>query len=200
LQAHTKSDEGAQRTPNKDWTELDADKPRIEEWKIRRKTQTELAGTQRQRRHKEAADLYTLEPPAQPLQAHGGLTKTRSSLLRQSRTGAIGLRGFLFGRQVPGVPTPLCQCGRAPETVAHLVLKFSDPKLEDGRSQLRDRHALMKALGNRLDAARMVAWLLKVGRLQEYRLAVELEQEEAEEDPGEDRRDKKSGAPREKRT
>jgi hypothetical protein len=42
----------------------------------------------------------------------------------------------------------------------------------------------MKALGNRLDAARIVAWLLKLERLQEYRLAVELEQEEAEEDAG----------------
>jgi hypothetical protein len=195
LQAHTRSNEGAQPTPNKDWTELDADEPTIEEWKTRRKTQTELADTQRPRRHKEAADLYTLEPPAQPLQAHGGLTKAKSSLLTQSRTGAIGLRGFLFKRRVPGVPTPLCHCGKAPETVAHMVLKCSDPKLEDGRPQLRDRHALMKALGNRLDAARIVAWLLKLGRLQEYRLAVELEQEEAEEDAGVHTKKRKKGRP-----
>jgi hypothetical protein len=195
LQAHTRSNEGAQPTPNKDWTELDADKPTIEEWKTRRKTQTELADTQRPRRHKEAADLYTLEPPAQPLQAHGGLTKAKSSLLTQSRTGTIGLRGFLFKRRVPGVPTPLCHCGKAPETVAHMVLKCSDPKLEDGRPQLRDRHALMKALGNRLDAARIVAWLLKLGRLQEYRLAVELEQEEGEEDPGVHTKKRKKGRP-----
>lgn len=65
--------------PNKDWTELDADKPTIEEWKVRRKTQTELADTQRPRRYKEAADLYTLVPLAQPLQAHEGLTKARSA-------------------------------------------------------------------------------------------------------------------------
>jgi hypothetical protein len=76
-----------------------------------------------------------------------------------------------------------------------MVLKCSDPKLEDGRPQLRDRHALMKALGNRLDAARIVAWLLKLGRLQEYRLAVELEQEEAEEDAGVHTKKRKKGRP-----
>lgn len=83
--------------------------------------------------------------------------------------------------------------------MAHLVLKYPDPKLEDGRPQLRDRHALMKALGNRLDAARIVAWLLKLGRLQEYRLVVELEQEEAGKDPGEDRRNEDQGPPRRKK-
>lgn len=79
------------------------------------------------------------------------------------------------------------------------MLKCSDPKLENGRPQLRDRHDLMRALGNRMDEMWIVAWLLKFGRLQEYRLAVELEQEEAKEDPGENRKDKDPGAPRKKR-
>jgi hypothetical protein len=185
LQAHARdneqqrSGEGVQRAPDTEWVKLSADVPTIEEWKIRRARQAEQANALRPRRHKEAADLYMLEPPAQPLQAHEGLTKARSSLLTQARTGAIGLKGFLFKRRVPGVPTPLCRCGGAPETVAHLVLRCPDRELAAGRPQLRDRHALMRALGNHSDAARIVAWLMGLGRLKEYRLAVELEREEA---------------------
>jgi hypothetical protein len=161
---------------------LDADLPTIEEWKIRRTRQIERADTLRPRRYREAADLYALEPAAQPLQAHKGLTKAKSSLLTQARTGAIGLKDFLFKRGVPGVLTPLCRCGRAPETVAHLVLKCQDQEIKDGRPQLRDRHALMEALGNRSSAARIITWLMNLGRLAEYRLALELEREGVEED------------------
>jgi hypothetical protein len=102
--------------------------------------------------------------------------------LTQARTGAIGLKELLFKRRVLGVPTPLCRCGRAPETVAHLVLRCQNQELKDGRPQLRDRHALMEALGNCSSAARIVTWLMSLGTLAEYRLALELEREEVEED------------------
>ena len=69
----------------------------------------------------EAADVYALNPPAEPLEAHWGLLKAKSSLLIQVYTGAIGLQRFLFCRQVPGFPTPLYSCSKAPETVAHLL-------------------------------------------------------------------------------
>ncbi len=45
------------------------------------------------------------------LQKHQGLTKAQSSLLTQARTGAIGLRDFLFRANVLGVYTLYCDCG-----------------------------------------------------------------------------------------
>jgi hypothetical protein len=142
LQAHARSNEDDQQALSREWTELNADVPTIEEWKARRKAQMERAEAQRPRRYREAADLYALDPPARPLAGHEGLSKARSSLLTQARKGAIGVREFLFRRRVPGICTPLCRGGRAPETVAHLMLRCPDQELEDGRPQLRDRHAL----------------------------------------------------------
>jgi hypothetical protein len=178
LQAHAGD---VRQAPGEDWVKLSSDVATIEEWKIRRASQTERSDRRRPHRQREAADLYTLDPPAQPLQAHEGLTKAKSSLLTQARTGVIGLRRFLFERRVPGVPTPLCRCGQAQETVAHLVLRCEDRELAMGRPELRDRHDLMEALGNRSGAAQIVTWLMGLGRLREYRLAMELEPRDVEE-------------------
>jgi hypothetical protein len=56
------------------------------------------------------------------LQRHGGLNKAKSSLLVQIRTGAIGLRNFLFKQRVPDVLTPYYECGEGRETIEHLVM------------------------------------------------------------------------------
>ena len=61
------------------------------------------------------------------LQKHEGLTKAQSSLLTQARTGAIGLRDFLFRAKVPGIYTPYYDCGLGRETVEHLVVWCSKP-------------------------------------------------------------------------
>ena len=53
---------------------------------------------------------------------HEGLTKAESSLLTQARTGAIGLKDFLFRAKVPRISTPYCECGRGRETVEHLAV------------------------------------------------------------------------------
>ncbi len=46
------------------------------------------------------------------LKRHEGLSKAKSSLLVQIRTGDIGLRDFLFKRGVPEVLTPTASAGR----------------------------------------------------------------------------------------
>lgn len=56
------------------------------------------------------------------LKRHEGLNKAKSSLLVQIRTGAIGLRNFLFKRGVPEVLTPYCKCREGRETAEHLVI------------------------------------------------------------------------------
>jgi hypothetical protein len=40
----------------------------------------------------------------------------------QARTGCVGMADFLFKRRVPGVPSPLCSCGDAPEAPEHVLL------------------------------------------------------------------------------
>ncbi|EAQ93895.1 hypothetical protein CHGG_02130 [Chaetomium globosum CBS 148.51] len=63
------------------------------------------------------------------LRRHDGLSKAKSSLLIQIRTGAIGLRDFLFTRGVPEVLTPACECGEGRETAEHLVVWCLAPPL-----------------------------------------------------------------------
>ncbi|EAQ83381.1 hypothetical protein CHGG_09785 [Chaetomium globosum CBS 148.51] len=109
------------------------------------------------------------------------LSKARSTLLVQARTGKIGLRGFLFTRRVPELVTPVCRCGMARETFEHLVLECNgaadkpQPWPDDGAE-------LLEWLGNVEKAAIVVGWVLGLGRLNEFRLAVALENEDNNEE------------------
>ena len=88
------------------------------------------------------------------LRRHEGLTKAQSSLLAQARTGDIGLRDYLFRRKVPGISTPLCECGEGRETVEHLVVWCTDPpqqktwKNNEIRSR-RDLQLVLRGVGAR---------------------------------------------------
>ena len=135
----------------------------------------------------------TAPPPAdeQPLfsdkvlRLHEGLTKAQSSLLVQARTGAIGLRDFLFKVKARRVPTPYCGCGTGRETVEHLVVWCPNPPKPRtwNTSEIRSRRDLNKVLhggnkGNKLHLVRaVICWLLGSGRLPEYRLAAKLQRE-----------------------
>jgi hypothetical protein len=111
------------------------------------------------------------------LQKHNGLRKHESSLLTQIRTGKVGLRAYLFERQVPEVATR-CPCGDAPETAAHIVLDCRD--LTQQREALRRTMApqalctyrdFATATSRKKCAPKLVRWLLTTGRFPEYRLA-----------------------------
>jgi hypothetical protein len=119
------------------------------------------------------------------LRIHENLSKARSSLLIQARTGFIGLKDFLFKVKVPGVVTPYCECGMGRETVEHLVVWCSKPpKPRPWRgAEISSRRDLYKVLhgehsGNETGMAKTVVdWLLGSGRLPEYRLASKLDME-----------------------
>jgi hypothetical protein len=36
------------------------------------------------------------------------------------------IANFLFQRYVPNMPTPLCSCGKAPETFEHVLLHYNE--------------------------------------------------------------------------
>ena len=119
------------------------------------------------------------------LRIHENLSRARSSLLIQARTGFIGLKDFLFKVKVPGVVTPYCECGMGRETVEHLVVWCSKPpKPRPWRgAEISSRRDLYKVLhgehsGNETGMAKTVVdWLLGSGRLPEYRLASKLDME-----------------------
>src|ERR1700742_1187451 len=84
----------------------------------------------------------------------------------------------------------LISCGYARETVAHLALNC--PEVEEDRERLRatlrtnpmqNSIDFRRATKSKDTAAVLVRWVLSLGRLREYRLAVRLENgEEDEED------------------
>jgi hypothetical protein len=43
----------------------------------------------------------------------------------QARTECIKIAKFLFKRHVPDMLSPLCNCGHAPETPEHVLLRCS---------------------------------------------------------------------------
>src|ERR1044071_9937442 len=80
-------------------------------------------------RQQRAPGLADLDPDLtdQVLRRHDDLIKAQSSLLTQARTGAIGLKDFLFRARVPGITSPHCTCGSGRETVEHPVGWGADP-------------------------------------------------------------------------
>jgi len=112
------------------------------------------------------------------LKKHEGLSRAANSVVTQLRTGKIGLRAFLFQRQVPDIPSPYCQCGER-ETPAHIWTTC--PLYEQSRAGLppattnRDFQAAVTSARRTGETA---DWFLRIGRLKEYRLAVQLLQED----------------------
>jgi hypothetical protein len=126
----------------------------------------------------------------QTLKRHTGLTKAQSSLLTQARTGAIGLKDFLFRARVPGITTPHCTCGSGRETVEHLVVWCPDPPKPKTwmATRIYSHRDLQWALQGETRWARRIArkiltWLMDTGLLLEYSLARKLELD-AVEGPG----------------
>ncbi|EAQ86126.1 hypothetical protein CHGG_07379 [Chaetomium globosum CBS 148.51] len=121
-------------------------------------------------------------PRNEALRRHDGLSKAKSSLLIQIRTGGIGLRDFLFTRGVPEVLTPACECGEGRETAEHLVVWCFAPPLtrrweRTGIWTRRDFYSVLPTTA-RL-ARRVLDWLMDSGKLPMYNLARRLELEAA---------------------
>jgi hypothetical protein len=112
---------------------------------------------------------------------HKGLLKHESSVLIQLRTGKIGLNSFLHRRRVPDVQSPLCSCGLAPETPCHIAVDCPlTATARDGLAvslaprALRSHRDFAAVLADPDRAQTIARWFLKLNRLKEFRLAVEI--------------------------
>lgn len=59
------------------------------------------------------------------LHLHDNLPKWISSLMVQMRTGKIGLKKFLYERNVSDIDDTECACGEGEETVSHVLAECS---------------------------------------------------------------------------
>jgi hypothetical protein len=167
-------EEGLEPMP---WYKLDVDEPTIREWKARRRRMRHTALRRRSCRPV-AADIFDLDPKNISLSIHRDLTKARSSLLTQARTGAIGLNAFLFKMRVPDIPSPLCSSGCGAETFDHIVLKclgFKEQRAVLNPRGTLDSFTLRYTLCSAEDATPILNWFFGLGRLAEYSLAREIE-------------------------
>ena len=64
------------------------------------------------------------KPSRKVLHLHDKLPEWISSLMVQMRTGKIGLRKFLYERNVPDIGDTVCACGEGEETVRHVLTEF----------------------------------------------------------------------------
>jgi hypothetical protein len=148
-------------------------------WKNRWQRSIEATQRRRQGRYVEPAEKEF--PTKDPLIKHRGLLKHESSVLIQLRTGKIGLNSFLHRRRVPDIPSPLCSCGTAPETPCHIAVDC--PLNTAARERLtislasqpmRSYRDFVAALEDTKKAQIVARWFLTLGRLQEFRLAIEI--------------------------
>jgi hypothetical protein len=79
-------------------------------------------------------EIYTKEPEKRRLKTYRQLRKAEASLLVQVKTGRGGLKSFLYRARVPGISSPLCDCGGGEETFKHLLLC---PRYENQRQRFR---------------------------------------------------------------
>ena len=79
--------------------------------------------------HKETRGrtLYKImpKPSRKVLHLHDKLPKWTSSLMIQMKTGKIGLRKFLYERNVPDIEDTECACGEGEETLRHVLTECS---------------------------------------------------------------------------
>jgi hypothetical protein len=149
----------------------------IKEWgelTWRKKWETTAHGTPGQRR----AAVWRTPWAQDPRKLYASLSKAEATALFLMRTEVIGLNAWLAAVQVPGV-SPACPCGWHAQTVRHVLLHCPRHNRENlliacGTEQFND--ILMRP-----ECAKHAArWLVRVGVLEQFRVAAEVAGERVE--------------------
>ena len=113
------------------------------------------------------------------LRLYETLAKAEGAALCQARTEKIGLRAFLFKKKVPDVTTPICPCGRGPQTAAHLFTECTDDKSQALRALgYTSKEAVYRGLSHSDTAPRMARTLVQSGWLPQFRTFNQLRRQE----------------------
>jgi hypothetical protein len=110
------------------------------------------------------------------------MLKHEASVLMQARTKCMRITEFFFWRRIPDVPSPLYNCGKASETLEHVLLYC--PETEENRQDTRRKVALI-ALRTRKNLAQLstkhpkliTEWLLRTRKFPLYNKAQRLQKE-----------------------
>jgi hypothetical protein len=108
------------------------------------------------------------------------MPKHEALVLMQAWTKCVKIAEFLFRRHIPDVPSPLCSCGRAPETPEHVLLYC--PETKKNRQNTRKKIAFI-ALRIRRNLAQLLTkhpkliteWLLRIRKFLLYNKAQRLQ-------------------------
>jgi hypothetical protein len=93
-------------------------------------------------RRSRRGDLATRkEPNLTNHKMYKDLYKHQAFVLMQVRTECVKMADLLFQQHVPDVPTPLCTCGKAPETPEHVLLHYNE--IEEKKEIMRQQIALI---------------------------------------------------------
>ena len=90
------------------------------------------------------------------------------------------MASFLNRARVPGFPSPMCQCGQAEETAAHIIAycpRFAEQRRSIA-NQLTGRQDVKALVSSAEGAKRLARWFLGLRILPQFLLAEELLREE----------------------
>jgi hypothetical protein len=131
--------------------------------------------------------LGVTAPTRKTISLHANLRKAESAVLVQIRTGRIGLASFLNKVRVPDFPSPICQCGQAHETAAHVIAHCE--MHATARRSLQDpstgRVDINTLVSTKEGAQRLARWFIRLRILPQFNLADELLYEEMQPREGE---------------
>ena len=129
---------------------------------------------------KSRAATWTTPWEQQPLNLYEGLEKHEATALFLLRTEILGLKSWLARIGVPGV-SPECKCGAPHQTLTHIAGFCTD--LTDQRQRLFEMTGttnFRKLVRDRATARIAARWLLETRTLEQFSVALEVEQEEQE--------------------
>ncbi|KAI0995004.1 hypothetical protein K3495_g13178 [Podosphaera aphanis] len=111
-----------------------------------------------------------------PYSMHKTLKRAQSSIAMQIRSEHMGLKSYLYRRNVPGVENPSCPCGYLSQNVKHMIMAC--PLWSEGRTDIwrkAKNRSFEAMLNSPEDIGRITQWILDQGWIEQFRLAGEVE-------------------------
>lgn len=120
-------------------------------------------------------EIFTAENDKGALRLHRGLSKARSSIAIQLRSGKTGLAVFLHRRRVPGYSSPICPCGNGSRIPKHIMVHCPEHREARHGLEINRRVDLKRLMTTPEGIHRATGWWLRQNILPQFQLVRELE-------------------------